>query len=364
MRELMGGISLHRLRRLRRHGKWETRPTSWQYWSGYFPWLSTRFCDSTLAFRIGEENLQSRVMAQDHDQRNFHRYFPASVRDRKWGWYATTLGETRIAAGQAYPPTGHPKGYDFDWNRGRVLDCHALVYISRGRGTFESQSSAECLVEAGHVIFLFPGVWHRYRPDPATGWREHWLGFDGAVVRRWVQGGFFSPDAPVFKIVDEDKWLALFSELIAVAKVDRPALQQVMAGYIAQMVGLLYAGHQAGASGDERSLRMVREAISRMRADLGSGLDAPHLARELKFSYSLFRHLFRQHTGSSPHQYLLELRLARARNLLEQTACSVKEVAQQAGFEDEHYFCRFFKLKMGTTPGQWRVRLETRRPAQ
>lgn len=302
-------------------------------------------------------------MSLDRGNREFYRYFPASARDRKWGWHATTLGETRIAAGQAYPPTGHPKGYDFDWSMGRILDCHALVYISQGRGTFESKQSNSCPVEAGNAMFLFPGVWHRYRPDEATGWQEHWLGFDGTVVRRWVKCGFFSPRAPIFKPLHEDKWLALFSELITAVKLDRPALQQVMAGYIAQMLGLLYADHQANASGDAQALQMVQQAIARMRGDLGSGLDAPVLAKELNISYSLFRHSFRQHTGSSPHQYLLELRLARARNLLEQTTFSVKEIAQQAGFEDEHYFCRFFKLKTGATPGQWRSRLLAKREA-
>jgi AraC-like DNA-binding protein len=42
----------------------------------------------------------------------------------------------------------------------------------------------------------------------------------------------------------------------------------------------------------------------------------------------------------------------RDQNLVTQTAQSMKEIAQQAGFEDEHYFCRFFKMKMGLTPGQ------------
>jgi YesN/AraC family two-component response regulator len=32
------------------------------------------------------------------------------------------------------------------------------------------------------------------------------------------------------------------------------------------------------------------------------------------------------------------------------------QCAQRAGFEDEHYFCRFFKMKMGLTSGQWRTR--------
>ena len=54
--------------------------------------------------------------------KNYSRYFPVSVRDRKWGWYVTTVGETRSLPGEAYPEAGHPKGYNFDWSKGRVLD--------------------------------------------------------------------------------------------------------------------------------------------------------------------------------------------------------------------------------------------------
>ena len=288
--------------------------------------------------------------------KKFSRYFPVSVRDRKWGWHVTTVGETSILPGESYPLAGHPKGYNFDWSKGRVLDCHALVYISHGRGSFESRKSAKQPIQAGQVILLFPGVWHRYRPDGETGWIEHWVGFDGDVVRRWVKNKFFSPHLPVFNPGQEEKWLTLFTELTAVIKFNRPALQQVMAGFTAQMLGLLYSGQQAGLAGDDQVLLIVQKAIARMQTELESGLNAQALARELNVSYSSFRHTFQQHTGSSPHQYLLELRLVRARNLLTQTPRSIKEIAQQAGFDDEHYFCRFFKMKTGLTPGQWRIR--------
>ena len=292
----------------------------------------------------------------DASPRSFSRYFPVSVRDRKWGWHVTTVGESRTLPGENYPPAGHPKGYNFDWSKGRVLDCHALIYISRGRGLFESRPSARQVIEAGQVLFLFPGVWHRYRPEPETGWDEHWVGFDGEVARRWVKNQFFSPREPVFQPGQEEKWLTLFTELISVIKLNRPALQQVMAGFTAQMLGLLYSGQQAGLAGDDKALLIVQKAIATMQTELESSLDAQALARDLKVSYSSFRHTFQQHTGSSPHQYLLELRLVRARNLLTQTPQSVKEIAQHVGFDDEHYFCRFFKLKTGLTPGQWRAR--------
>jgi AraC-like DNA-binding protein len=89
-------------------------------------------------------------------------------------------------------------------------------------------------------------------------------------------------------------------------------------------------------------------------------LDMQLLAGELGVSYSSFRHTFTAHTGLSPHQYLLEFRLVRARSLLAESELSVKEIATQTGFEDEFYFSRLFRQKLNFTPSQWRRR--SRRP--
>src|SRR5262249_1541432 len=70
--------------------------------------------------------------------KSFYRYFPLSKRDRKWGLHVTTAGKTRIGPHEDYPPKGHPKRYDFDWAHGRILHDHQAVYISKGRGWFES----------------------------------------------------------------------------------------------------------------------------------------------------------------------------------------------------------------------------------
>jgi len=76
----------------------------------------------------------------------------------------------------------------------------------------------------------------------------------------------------------------------------------------------------------------------------------------LGVSYSWFRKTFAAHTGLSPHQYLLEFRIVCARNLLTGTELSVKEIATQTGFEDEHYFSRLFRQKLNCAPRQWRDR--------
>ncbi len=286
----------------------------------------------------------------------FSRYFPISRRDEKWGLYVTTAGEARIPPHTLYPPTGHPKGFAFDWQKGRILDGFALVYISSGSGKFESKPNVSTSLGPGHAFLLFPGVWHRYTPDSETGWHEYWLGFDGETARRWAQYRFISPKAPALKINAEDTVLATFSRVMQSIRANRPALQQILAGATANLLGLFYSAQQASSDVDAQSSSAIEFAIARIHHEFGRHLNMRGLARELGVGYSWFRHRFTTHTGLSPHQYLLEFRLVRARSLLVETEFSIKEIATQTGFEDEFYFSRLFRQKLNLTPSQWRNR--------
>jgi AraC-like DNA-binding protein len=284
----------------------------------------------------------------------FYRYFPVSRRDKNWGLYATTAGESRVASHTEYPLSGHPKGFAFDWRHGRVLEGFALLYISSGSGLLESKPNFSASIEAGHAFLIFPGVWHRYTPNKETGWHEHWIGFDGEMARRWLRHGFFSPNNPVVKIGAEDTVLATFSRVMQAIRANRPALQQILAGATNNLMGLFYSAQQSQSSVDVQNANVIERAITRIQDEFGLNLDMKVLAQELGVSYSWFRHTFTEHTGLSPHQYLLELRLVRARSLLAETDLPVKEIALQTGFEDELYFSRLFRQKLNVTPSQWR----------
>jgi AraC-like DNA-binding protein len=286
----------------------------------------------------------------------FYRYLPVSSRDEKWGLYATTVGESHIAPDTAYPPSGHPEGYAFDWQHGRVLDGFQLVYISSGRGRLEWRPDFSVTIEPGHVFLLLPGMWHRYAPEPESGWHEHWIGFDGEMARRWLEHQFVSAQHPVLRLQAEGAVLAVFSRVMQAVRANPPALQQLLAGATADLLGQFYSTLQTPPTAAATQGHAVERAITRIQEEFASQLDMPCLARELGVSYSGFRSTFAAHTGLSPHQYLLELRLARARNLLDETAFSVKEIAMRTGFTDEHYFSRLFRRKLKLTPSDWRKR--------
>jgi AraC-like DNA-binding protein len=290
-----------------------------------------------------------------------YRYFPISRRDKNWGLYVTTAGEARIPPHYpVYPPVGHPKSFAFDWQRGRILDGFALVYIASGKGKFESKFNAFTRVEPGQALLLFPGVWHRYMPDPETGWHEYWIGFDGATARQRLRHRFFSKRNSLLRINAEDTVSATFRRVTESVRVNQPALQQILAGATAYLLGLFYSAQQAQPAAEMQNPNVIERAIARVQNDFACNLDMERLAQELGVGYRWFRRAFVAHTGLSPHQYLLELRLVRARVLLGETNLSVKEIAFQTGFEDENYFSRLFRKKLNHTPSEWCYRFRRR----
>jgi len=75
-------------------------------------------------------------------------------------------------------------------------------------------------------------------------------------------------------------------------------------------------------------------------------------------SVSRYAALFRQLTGRSPQQYLIELRVSNARQLLRETNLSIGEVARRVGYEDALYFSRLFARYTGKSPRVFRMETE------
>lgn len=77
------------------------------------------------------------------------------------------------------------------------------------------------------------------------------------------------------------------------------------------------------------------------------------IARHLGISEVYLRKIFRQGFRTTPKQYVLGLRLARAKQLLCHTTYSVTRVSEECGFSCVYHFCRSFKSKVGCTPRQF-----------
>jgi AraC family transcriptional regulator of arabinose operon len=76
------------------------------------------------------------------------------------------------------------------------------------------------------------------------------------------------------------------------------------------------------------------------------------IAARLNLSPSRLRHLFKERTGWSLGQFSKEQKLRKAKRILEETFCSVKESAAIAGFSDLSHFVRDYKRRFGCRPSE------------
>ncbi|WP_245536455.1 helix-turn-helix domain-containing protein [Terriglobus saanensis] len=97
----------------------------------------------------------------------------------------------------------------------------------------------------------------------------------------------------------------------------------------------------------------LRRVIERMR-ELQSDLDLKTLATESGYSRTHFLRMFRESMGCTPHQYLLRLRLERARELLRQKRMSLIDIAALCGFSSHAHLSRMFRQVVGVPPSEYR----------
>jgi two-component system, response regulator YesN len=99
--------------------------------------------------------------------------------------------------------------------------------------------------------------------------------------------------------------------------------------------------------------RRVEAAIAFMNANLHRGLSPTEIAQSVHLSPSRVRQLFKKETQTSLGRYLRALRLERAKQLLETTFLSVKEVASSVGLNGVSHFVRDFEKAHRMTPGRY-----------
>jgi AraC family transcriptional regulator len=98
----------------------------------------------------------------------------------------------------------------------------------------------------------------------------------------------------------------------------------------------------------------LRRCIALMEARLEGDLRLDELACEAGLSTSHFIRSFRESTGKTPYQFLLDRRVQRAQTLMRDPRTSLTEVAKSSGFANQHHMARIFRGVTGMTPSAYR----------
>lgn len=277
------------------------------------------------------------------------KYLTINPADQKWGMSINSVGHQSIAENEVYPPQNHPTRYLFSSSKGRILNEYQLLYITRGSGTFTSTSAGTQTIQAGYMFLLFPNEWHTYSPDPETGWNEYWIGFNGELMDSWVKEEFFDKEHPILNVGLNEDLIGLYKRAIMIAEGQEANYQQALSGIACNLLGMaIYLSRNKTFSSNDISSKinqakiLIHENISTAKPE--------DIAQTINMSYSRFRKIFKEYTGFAPSQYIQEVKITLAKEMLTNTAMSIKEIAFELGYDNSDYFFTVFRKMVGITP--------------
>ncbi|MEV1173160.1 AraC family transcriptional regulator [Nonomuraea sp. NPDC049784] len=227
----------------------------------------------------------------------------------------------------------------------RALQSYAAVLVTEGRGWLRWNGRYHDIV-APTMFWLPPGVQHAYAPDP-QGWSEWWALFDGDATQVYKQFGYIDLDQPVQRVHDTDALVTAFHSLARASQPDDPRSDVEAASAMHHVINAAYKSISASGSPQSPVLRSLMH-------DAYSSVSVEAHASRLGMSVTSFRKAVRRAAGCSPKEYVLRLRLNRAKELLVSTDLPIAAVGRRVGYDDAGYFSRLFTRKTGVAPSQFR----------
>lgn len=251
-----------------------------------------------------------------------------------------------VVTDAGYFPTAQAHGKDRPTG---TSQCVVLVCVL-GSGTVRV-GGVRHEVRRGQVVVLPPNVAHSYAADTEDPWTLWWVHLTGRDLEEFLHSSGMTAAQPVRHLRDVYRPVSLIEEIVAaMERGDTDASLLAASGAAWHLMAQLCAEQVAGAS----ALPVVDAARDYIVANPAEQISVAGLAAMARMSPSHFAAQFRQRVGTSPLRFQTQVRMGRARELLDTTTSSIEAIARAVGYDDPFYFSRVFKTVHDVAPTVYR----------
>lgn len=291
--------------------------------------------------------------------KGYYKYLPAKNFANPFKITVLNGGYVKTPPGQPYPDTKHPDHHYFSYKEGRILNEYQILYLIEGGGKFETKTCGKMELNEGDVFFLFPGEWHRYKPNKSTGWYEYWIGFVSDFSDFFENNPLISRKSPIVKIGLDEQVLELYNQILDRLKNYNVGANYLISGIATHLLSYILAQQERNISGYSEHINdMINKAKITIADSMNFQLTPEEIAQELNISYSWFRRVFKKYTNFTPKEYQIEIKLSIAKNLLLTTSKPIKEISFESGFNSQYHFSKIFKEKNKISPIEYRKKMK------
>jgi len=226
---------------------------------------------------------------------------------------------------------------------------------------------------AGTFTVIKPMAVHRSRPDKCVPFHRYILTIDKCYVEQLVEEDRESammitqwlPDADNDSIHSQLstpqilRLQELFVQIEEEMKRKQPYYPMIVKSLLLQLFAQLGRSQnftsEAVHGGHKVENQIVERMLNYMVEHYDETLSAEQLCRHFHVSRSYFFRIFKQHTGVTMNEFLVSIRMSKAKELLREMDLPIIEVAGSVGFQDISHFCNTFKRLTNMTPSRYRT---------
>ena len=216
-----------------------------------------------------------------------------------------------------------------------VREYWLLHYVVSGKGIFERDGVVHH-VGAGQIFVIPPYVETYYQADAKEPWSYIWVGFDSDDFAKKI---FVDP---ILTVHGAGK---IFSDMKRCSEMNN--------GRSAYLCAKIWELVSRVTDGGEIQPDHVDRALNYIHADYANGITVSSVAERLSLDRTYFSVIFKKRLGVSPIQYLSDLRLEKAAELIVKYGKSPTTAALSVGYPDYCHFSRAFKQAFGKSPREY-----------
>ena len=210
---------------------------------------------------------------------------------------------------------------------------------------------------SGPYAFLtWPGERFTYGTLDDKSRRHHcYVCASGPRVEQYIKRGLFIKNVsdPLVSVIYADAFLHKIREIIRLGEHAEQSNPRAVLLFEELLLDM-YEERQSEKRCLAEHHYFLNTLVERIKDAPEKDHDFAHYADLCEVTLIHFRRIFKDHTGFSPHHFLLKMRLHKAADMLVKSSMPIKQVASLSGWDDEYYFSRLFKQYYHLSPLQYR----------
>jgi len=242
----------------------------------------------------------------------------------------------------------------YDWDGLRRGDREFILWqlTLSGRGVLDYEGRRHDLLPGEALLVRVPHRHRYYFPEGAGHWEFIFLILRGIECQRACEA-VIKANGPVLKYTERTASLELVERIFAAASKPRPDCY-LLSG-LAYGFGMALLSESAKTAAGERRPEAIERAVRFALEHFAEPIVVGDLGEAAGLSLHHFSRQFKRHLGQSPGDFVHQLRLERAMNLLQTESLRVRDIAERCGFASSSYFCRAFVKAFGVAPGKFKA---------